>query len=166
MKIRSCLGITTLSVLILALANNIVAQTPAKMAALKLNFPAGTNQQQVLDGWIGLFDGQTTFGWVASNLQAWKVNPGLVSSALKAKVKPSCFEPRLSLTILSYIWSSKLLQKPTAACSSERIPNPKAPLEIVTKSTSQPPAPTTTPPARSSLEQKPTWTYRPINGTR
>ena len=29
----------------------------------------------VLDRWIGLFDGKTTFGWTAANLQYWEANP-------------------------------------------------------------------------------------------
>ena len=40
-----------------------------------LNFPSGTNQKMVLEGWIGLFDGKTTFGWTAANPQYWEVNP-------------------------------------------------------------------------------------------
>ena len=29
----------------------------------------------MINGWIGLFDGKTTFGWTASNLQNWEANP-------------------------------------------------------------------------------------------
>ena len=67
--------IVTLLVLILTPTDQITAQAPAKTDALELNFPAETSQQQVLDGWIGLFDGKTTFGWTASNLQSWEANP-------------------------------------------------------------------------------------------
>ena len=67
--------IVTLSVLMLTPLDDIAAQTPSEPAAPELNFPAKTTQQQVLDGWIGLFDGKTTFGWTASNLQNWEVNP-------------------------------------------------------------------------------------------
>ena len=67
--------IVTLLVLILTPTDQITAQVPAKTDVLELNFPAETSQQQVLDGWIGLFDGKTTFGWTASNLQSWEANP-------------------------------------------------------------------------------------------
>ena len=50
-------------------------QELAQLSSSGLNFPADTNQQMVLDGWIGLFDGKTTFGWTASNLQFWDANP-------------------------------------------------------------------------------------------
>ena len=67
--------IVALSVLILTLTDDITAQALPKPAATELNFPAGTSQQQVINGWIGLFDGKTTFGWTASNLQNWEANP-------------------------------------------------------------------------------------------
>ena len=50
------------------------APVQTETATEGLNFPAGTDQQQVLDGWIGLFDGKTTFGWTAKNPQYWKVD--------------------------------------------------------------------------------------------
>ena len=73
MRFLSC--IVTLSVLSLTLIDHIAAQNTSKPTASELNFPAETSQQQVLDGWIGLFDGKTTFGWTASNLQNWEANP-------------------------------------------------------------------------------------------
>ena len=39
----------------------------------------------VLEGWIGLFDGKTTFGWTASNPQLWEAN----SSTGELKTKGS-----------------------------------------------------------------------------
>ena len=39
-----------------------------------LNFPAGITQKMALEGWIGLFDGKTTFGWTAVNPQYWDAN--------------------------------------------------------------------------------------------
>ena len=52
----------------------VLARTQVQ-ATLDLDFPAGTDQKMVLDGWIGLFDGKTTFGWTAANLQYWEANP-------------------------------------------------------------------------------------------
>ena len=49
------------------------AQTQSVVS--ELSFPAGTNQASVLEGWIGLFDGNTTFGWTASNAKLWEANP-------------------------------------------------------------------------------------------
>jgi len=67
--------IVSLLVLTLSSPSFATAQTPVAPTAEGLVFPAGTNQQQVLDGWIGLFDGKTTFGWTAPNLQNWEANP-------------------------------------------------------------------------------------------
>ena len=50
-------------------------QDQPQLAASSLNFPAGLTQPLALDGWIGLFDGKTTFGWTASNPQYWEVDP-------------------------------------------------------------------------------------------
>ena len=59
---------------IVEFGTQVLAQ-PQVQATSGLNFPAGTNQQMVLDGWIGLFDGTTTFGWTAANPQYWEVIP-------------------------------------------------------------------------------------------
>ena len=67
--------VVSLLVLTLSSPRFIAAQTPVAPTAEGLVFPAGTNQQQVLDGWIGLFDGKTTFGWTAPHLQNWTANP-------------------------------------------------------------------------------------------
>ena len=56
--------------LVLPLTGSSVAQPTTQ--ALKL--PAGISQQDALDGWIALFDGETTFGWTATKMEQWKVN--------------------------------------------------------------------------------------------
>ena len=67
--------IATLLVLTLTPTDDIAAQSSPKTPASELNFPANTSQKQVLDGWIGLYDGKTTFGWTAANPQKWESNP-------------------------------------------------------------------------------------------
>ena len=75
MKILS--RIATLCFMVLPTVGLAMPAAPVQTetATEGLHFPAGTDQQQVLDGWIGLFDGKTTFGWTAKNPQYWKVDP-------------------------------------------------------------------------------------------
>jgi len=81
--------LVTLFLLTVTPTGDLAAQTPLKAATQEINFPAGTNQQQVLDGWIGLFDGKTIFGWTASNPKKWKVDPttGELSTDGKGKTE-------------------------------------------------------------------------------
>ena len=51
-----------------------VPPAPIQTAIQDINFPAGITQQQILDGWIGLFDGKSTFGWTAATPQYWKID--------------------------------------------------------------------------------------------
>ena len=51
------------------------AQDQTQLRAPDVDFPAGTTKKMVLEGWIGLFDGKTIFGWTASNPQLWKALP-------------------------------------------------------------------------------------------
>ena len=61
-----------------AKANRQVAATPAQTAAKVTEAPKLLTDEELAEGWIALFDGQTLFGWKAHSQADWHVKDGAI----------------------------------------------------------------------------------------
>lgn len=66
-------------ILLLCLAGFAIFGAPVQSAKPSQQRHNTLTQQEIADGWILLFDGETTFGWQASSKANWQVKDGVIS---------------------------------------------------------------------------------------
>ena len=108
---RGILSLFTLTVLFLP-PNAVSAETAA---------PNTLSQDEIDDGWILLFDGQTDFGWKAASKANWKIAEGVISVS-EGEKGLLCTTSEFDDYVLKVDFRAPRI--PTAASSCARPPNP------------------------------------------
>jgi hypothetical protein len=111
---------------LLSFVHSSVSAQAVNAEKRELLYPAGLTNKEVLEGWIGLFDGESAFGWTEGNSKHWGANLSSGELAADGKLSPPMIRTTAQFDDFHLKMEYKVEADANASVFIRTSPNPRA----------------------------------------